>query len=585
MTDIARSWANSYRMRLALGYVLVVAVVASLWGWSLAGPLTRSVVEQQQTHLQSVAQAGVLVIGQENVDVASAVDQLVARTDLRMTVIASDGVVLADSEEDPAAMENHAARPEVIAALTGDIGKDIRQSATQGVEQMYVAVPASYQGTRVALRVSESLERISELTSQARGTGLLLLGAALVLALLVGVRMATLAARPVERLASAAASMASGDLTAPIPEERGALSPLAEALARLRGQLRERIGALEAEKTNLHAVLDGLEDAVLLLDGDQLSVTNRAAADLFGIPAGAAGRTLAGTGLPASLVSAIKERLMSSETSCAEIGPDPRGRTLRLTVVPLERGQSDRTLVVISDITERAKVERMRRDFAANASHELKTPTAGILLLAESAASAADDGDTGQALAFVAQLHEEAARMRQMVLDLLDLSRLEAAPAPDAVTDVREAIDLSLTAHSRSASARGLDLRADFSAVEREDVYVAADRTDVAIALDNLLANAIAYTERGGVLLSVVADAGEVTVTVADTGMGIPAEDLPRVFERFYRVDRSRVRDSGGTGLGLSLVRHVVERSGGHVEIDSAPGEGTRVRVTLQRAR
>lgn len=586
MGNATRTWASSYRVRLALGYVVIVALFAGLWGWSLFGPLTDTVIEQQQTHLQSVAQAGVLVLGQPDIDLASSVDSLVARTDLRMTVIASNGVVLADSEEEPGTMENHADRPEVAAALAGSIGRDIRESATQGVQQMYVAVPASFQGKRVALRVSESLERIRELSAQTRRTGLALLGAALVIALGVGVRIATATARPVERLADAATTMASGNLNASVPDESGALAPLAEALARLRAQLRDRIGALETEQTNLHAVLDGLQDAVFLLEDEHITLANRSAAEIFPLVLTLRGRSLADSGLPASLVTAVRENLFGDESACTEIGPDPRGRSFRLTVVPLERSpQHTRSLVVVADITDRARVERMRRDFVANASHELKTPTAGILLLAESARDAATDGDAEQALTFVSQIRAEAARMRQLVLDLLDLSRLETAPAEDAITDVREAIDLALAAHSRAASEKGLTLKADFSAVSTEDVFAAADRTDVAVALDNLLANAIAYTDTGKVTVSVVTDDPNVAISVADTGMGIPPEDLPRVFERFYRVDRSRVRDSGGTGLGLSLVRNVVERSGGRVAIDSTPAVGTRVTVTLPRAR
>lgn len=585
MGNAARTWASSYRVRLALGYVVIVALFVGLWGWSLFGPLTDTVIEQQQTHLQSVAQAGVLVLGQPDIDLAAAVDSLVANTDLRMTVIASSGAVLADSQEDPATMENHADRPEVAAALADSIGRDIRESATQGVQQMYVAVPADLRGERVAVRVSESLRKIRELSAQTRSTGLALLGVALVIALGVGIRIATVTARPVERLAAAATTMAAGNLNASVPDESGALAPLAGALTRLRTQLRDRIGALEAEQVNLHAVVDGLEDAVFLVEGERITISNRAATELFPLALTLQGRSLAASGLPASLSAAIRDGLEGDTTSCTEIGPDPRGRSFRLTVVPLERTpQQTRSLIVVADITDRARVERMRRDFVANASHELKTPTSGILLLAESAEDAAHDGDNEQALAFVGQIRAEATRMRHLVLDLLDLSRLETAPAPGAITDVREAVDLSLAAHTHAASAKGLTLKTDFSAVSAEDVFAAADRTDVAVALDNLLANAVAYTTTGQVMVSVEASDKDIRVSVADTGVGIPAEDLSRVFERFYRVDRSRVRDSGGTGLGLSLVRHVVERSGGRVAIDSTPDVGTRVTVTLPRA-
>jgi signal transduction histidine kinase len=229
------------------------------------------------------------------------------------------------------------------------------------------------------------------------------------------------------------------------------------------------------------------------------------------------------------------------------------------------------------------RLDRVRRDFVINASHELKTPTAGIMLLAESAGSAARDGDTAQALAFVAQIESEAAHLRSLVLDLLDLSRLESTPAEGTYTDVRRAIDLSLTGHRRAAGEKGLSVAIDDSATVGTDFVARADPTDVAIALDNLLANAIAYTESGGVTVRTRADSERVTIEIEDTGVGIPSEDLPRVFERFYRVDRGRARDTGGTGLGLALVRHVTERSGGSVMIDSEPGSGTRVTLRFPR--
>jgi signal transduction histidine kinase len=220
----------------------------------------------------------------------------------------------------------------------------------------------------------------------------------------------------------------------------------------------------------------------------------------------------------------------------------------------------------------------------SNASHELKTPVAGIQLLAESAETAATDGDVEQSLGFTRQIEAEAARLKRLVSDLLDLSRLETAPAPDAITDVRQAVDNAIAGHRGTASRQRLALSVDLSAIRGVDVFVAAEPTDVAIALDNLLDNAIAYTESGSVNVSVKASDSSVRIKVADTGSGIAPEHLPRVFERFYRVDRARSRESGGTGLGLALVRHVVERSSGTVSLSSEVGVGTTFTVTLPRA-
>lgn len=578
---------DSYRLRLVFGYVVVVAVLAGAWAWSLYGPLADAIIEQQQAHLQSVAQAGVLVVAESSATPEQTVRRLVARTDLRMTVVAANGTVLADSAENPAAMGYHGDRPEIISALDGAVGRDVRRSATQGIEQMYVAVPATYNGQRVALRVSESLAKIDELSADARRTGLILLALSVVLALFVAVRSATSTARPVERLADAACAMAGGDLSSTVPAEHGALEPLAAALADLREQMKARIGEFETEQRNLRTVLDGLDDAVLLLDGSQVRLVNRATTTMFRTTvAEMRNHAIDSAGLPASLSSAILEALGTDVTAVREVGPDPLQRYMRLTVVPIDASEGTaRHLVVISDVTDRMRLDSVRRDFVANASHELKTPTTGILLLAESASHAAADGDTDTAMAFLGQIEAEAARLRQLVLDLLDLSRLESTTPEGSVTDLRQSIDLTLAAHRRSANARGLTLEADFSAAEGIDAYARTDSTDVAVVLDNLLANAITYTESGGVRVVLSATEHAVTIAVSDTGIGIPAEDMPRVFERFYRVDRARTRDSGGTGLGLALVRNVVERAGGTADITSRPGSGTTVTVTLPRAR
>ena len=587
MTSTVRRWASSYRVRIVGGYLLVVALVAGAWAWSLYGPLTAVVMDQQRTHLTSIAQAGALVLAETPARAQDVADRLVARTNLRVTIVASDGHVLADSQAPTSTMENHLTRPEIAAALAGKVGYAERTSATQATEQMYVAVPASLAGQRVALRVSEPLDRINGLASTARQSGLLLLVLAILGALALTVRLSSTAARPVIALKGAAEAMAAGDLSTVVPRGDGELAGLSEALTGLGGRIRAQIAELEGEQATLRTVLDGLQAAVFLFDGDRVTLANAAASTVFRAPAGGwRGARMADSPMPASLSAAVAERMGCTEPCGVELGPDPERRYFRVTAVPLNAtDRGSRTLIVIEDITERSRLDSVRRDFVANASHELKTPTASIQLLAEAAAAASSDGDTAQAMTFVGQMKEEADRLRRMVLDLLDLERLESTPAPGTVTDMRAAIDLALTGHHRAASGKGLRLGTDLAAVEGVDIYAEADPTDIAIALDNLLDNAIAYTEAGSVTVRLSADDDTATLAVADTGIGIPAEHLPRVFERFYRVDAARTRAGGGTGLGLSLVRHVVERAGGSLAISSTVGSGTTVTVTLARAR
>jgi two-component system, OmpR family, phosphate regulon sensor histidine kinase PhoR len=578
--------ADSYRARLILGYVLVAAVFALAWGWSLYGPLQQTALRQQQRNLTAVAQAASLYTAETTATPADIVTHLSAGTDIRVTIVAADGRVLADTENDPKTMDNHAGRPEIAAALAGRAGSNRRTSATEGTQQLYVAVPATLDGHKVALRVSQSLDNIDSIARTSRQVGLVLLVAALLIAVGIATWASGAASRPIQELSTVAERMAGGNLSVDIPEVPADLEALAVSLETLRRQMRSRLDALEAEQRTLRTALDGLSDAVFLLEGDKIRFANDAASRLFRAPgAGWRGIAIDAAGLPASLSSAICDRLSAARAYAAELEPDPLGTTLRLVVLPLEpSAENPRTLAVISDVTDRARLERVRRDFVANASHELKTPVAGIQLLAESAETAAEDGDITQSLEFTRQIEAEAARLKRLVTDLLDLSRLESAPAPDAITDVRQAVDNAIAGHRGAAGRHELALSVDLSAIRGVDVFVAAEPTDVAVALDNLLDNALAYTEIGSVSVSVKASATSVRIKVTDTGVGIAPEHLGRVFERFYRIDRARSRDSGGTGLGLALVRHVAERSGGSVTVASELGVGSTFTLTLPRA-
>ena len=586
MADRLRTLAGSFRGRIVLGYALIVLLLAGVWAWSLYEPLTQAALTQQQSHLESIARVSAIALSETSSSPAAEVRRLVADTGLRATVVAADGTVLADSAQDPATMANHATRPEIAAALRGSVGSDTRVSSTQGIAQMYVAVPSTMDGARIAVRVSEPLATINAIADNGRRTGLLLLVGALGIAVYAGFRLSALAAGPVLRLRDAAESMAAGDLHTPIPGGPGELGQLAASLTTLRDHMRGTITELEGGQATLRAVLDGLQDAVFVFEGDHIALANRAAGTMFRVPtAGWRGTALDEIALPASLAAVARTSLSRETTGTSEVGPDPEGRYYRVTAVRLNPADgTPRTLMVVADVTEVRRLDAVRRDFVANASHELKTPTSAIQLLAEAADHAAEDGDTEQALEFVGQIGDEANRLRRLVVDLLDLSRLERPSGAGDVTDVRLAIANALAAHRSAAGAAGLQVTLDTEAVADHDVYTTADSTDVAVALDNLLANAIAYTERGSVAVQLSADIDTVTVEVSDTGAGIPAEHLPRVFERFYRVDAARTRVTGGTGLGLSLVRNAVERSGGSVEISSQVGVGTTVTVHLPRA-
>jgi two-component system phosphate regulon sensor histidine kinase PhoR len=576
---------NTTFARMIAGYVLVAIVLAGAWLYSLSGPLTDAVVEQQERNLTAVAQSAALVVGESDERPQQIARQLVARTDLRLTVVASDGVVLADSDFSPSAMENHGNRREVMLALEGTTGVDRRTSATEGYEQLYVAVPGSMEGKRVAVRVAQSLEDVRRIAAGLRRFGLSLLAAAFALAVLIAWHATRSAALPVRELSETSRQMAQGNLSARIPVVPTDLSGLATSLASLRDQMKSRLDALDAERGTLRAALDGLTDAVFVVEGGKVALANRVAGLLAADPL-VEGKGLEDLSLPASLKAAIRNQLASPGIEAVELEPDPTGQAWRVLATPLSSsGASVRAIVIVTDITERTRLDRMRREFVANASHELKTPVAAIKLLSESASMAASDGDDESAAVFSGQIAGEVDRLQRLVTDLLDLSRLDALPSAGSITDVRVAVEQALVGHRLAARSKGIPIEADFSAVQDEDAFVEADSTDVAVALDNLLANAIHYTSAGSVRVEVRASEEDVTIAVTDTGPGIAREHLPRIFERFYRVDEGRTRDAGGTGLGLALVRHVAERNGGTISVTSEVGVGSTFALRLPRHR
>ena len=284
MIERLRLWLSSYRARLALGSIGAVTLLAGVWAWSLYGPLTSAIIDQQRVHLRTIAQTSAYALGDSRAQLSSRVRALVTDTSVRMTVVDSNGSVLADSENDPDRMASHADRPEIREALAGRIGYATRVSPTQGTLQLYVAVPARLGGLPVAVRVSETQAHVDAMAASVRNVGLLALAIALAAAMGITWRLSASAAEPVRRLVTTARSMADGDLRVPVSREPGELGAMSAALTTLRDHMRARMAELQAGQDALRTALDGLPDAVLLLDGDVITFANGPASRLFGAP-------------------------------------------------------------------------------------------------------------------------------------------------------------------------------------------------------------------------------------------------------------------------------------------------------------
>jgi two-component system, OmpR family, phosphate regulon sensor histidine kinase PhoR len=487
---------------------------------------------------------------------------------VRVTIIRADGVVLADSEHDPSTMQNHRNRPEVRQALTGRIGVSSRVSATIGSPFRYVALPPQNdQIVRVALPLTTVHSKVR--------TVRLILSFGFSLAALAGVLVLWLIARslskPLARMTSSVEQVGAGDLGTAVPEQgTDELVVLARTVNRMREEVAARIAALEQERSAREAVLSLLEEGVVLFD-DQGGVLyrNGSAERLLGAIEDV--RQLTPVRLRELVSSAAGERARRS----GEVVAGVTSRTLNVTAVSVPG--DGRTLLVLRDVTEARAVDAVRRDFVANASHELKTPVASIQALAETIVTVAEH-DPGELARFSRQLEAEAVRLSRVVADLLDLSRLEGEITER--TPIR--FDRIVADEAERARARATTGGLTLSVHADQPVVLAGSARDLALLVANLVENAVQYTRPGGrVDVSLTANGRVASLVVKDTGSGIPTKDQGRIFERFYRVDRARSRETGGTGLGLSIVKHVAENHGGSVDVHSALGEGSTFRVLL----
>jgi two-component system, OmpR family, phosphate regulon sensor histidine kinase PhoR len=414
----------------------------------------------------------------------------------------------------------------------------------------------------------------SALAASALGLFALALGLAAMLARTLAGPLAGLA-RAAGRLAK---TIAPERPERPVPDDP---EQLAGELAMLASRLRDRLDELTEERDRAGQILDALEDGVLLLDGaGRLLVANPVARSWFaladdfrpGLPA----RRVLGVPRVAELAEEAATKRAPATDTVTVVFPEPR--TLSARAFPLaDRGPTGRIVVTLTDITQQRRVEVLRRDFVVNASHELKTPVAAVRALSETLPSALAD-DPAAARRFAGRIAREAERLDRLVRDLLDLSKVERGALAVEPVDLAALAKEVLGSYADRADERRIKLEAGLE----PGTSMRGDRAQLGLLVSNLVDNALRHTaERGTVRVRLDSCESKVVLQVADTGRGIPAGELPRIFERFYRVDKARDRQSGGTGLGLAIVRHVAESHGGTVQVESELGRGSTFTVTL----
>ena len=568
--------------------VIALAVAGALFATTMRGQIDQRIedtlVAEARMAADLIARAGPIASVAEADEEADRLGDLLGA---RVTFIAADGRVVGDSAETldgVAAMENHGDRPEVIAARTSGLGRARRYSATLKIDMLYVAAPVGHPSiafVRVALPLTDVRNPLQTvLTATLAALGLALVGAAViawVLSARIGGRV-RLIARVAERYRR-------GDLSpAQLSFGDDELGTVARALDDSVQEVGRQLTEQARDRARMEAILAGMIEGVVVIDPQaRLQLVNNAARQMLRLDNVALGRNYVETIRLPAIAELVASVLFGNERNSLQFSPprDP-SRTIMATAAPAAGGAAHGVILVLHDITELRRADQIRRDFVANVSHELRTPLTAIRGYVE----ALSDGDASpdDSRRFLEVIARHTRRMERLVGDLLRLARLDAGQETVELTacDTQALASAVIADLSSAADERGQRVELG---VAPGGEKIRADPAKLHDALRNLVANAIAYApEHTRIRIDAAPVDGRVALSVSDEGPGIPDEDLGRVFERFYRVDKSRARDPGGTGLGLAIVKHLVELHGGQVRAENRPQGGARFTITLPAA-
>ena len=508
-----------------------------------------------------------------------------ASSGVRVTVITSDGLVLADSQSDPQTMDNHAGRPEIREALANGDGRAVRHSVTINRDLLYYAARASMpSGPPVVLRFALPLLRLNDEAWAFRRRFWL---SSLIMLLVTGMASLLISrtfSRRVERLQSFARRVAEGDFR-PIDADRSGdvLEALAVSLNDSAARLDRAMRTLREERNLSAAILGSMVEGVAVVNSaERLLFANEGFVEILELDSPPQpGSSLVEVVRQIELIEAVRDVLNGAPRVEAEITTGTlRQRFFAATVASVKATENSGAVVVLHDITDLRKLERVRRDFVANVTHEFKTPLTAIQGFAETLLSGAMD-DPHNRVRFLQIILEHSRRLARLTDDLLELSKMDADRLDLEVDQLSasQLVQSCVETTQRPANEKHLRVSVNLPPSLPD---ISADRRRIAEVLQNLLDNAIQYTPSGGeIVVSASSDGQEVTFTVSDTGIGIPQVDQPRIFERFYRVDVARSREVGGTGLGLSIAKHLVEAHGGRIWVESEVGRGSEFRFTV----
>jgi two-component system phosphate regulon sensor histidine kinase PhoR len=561
------------------GYVVLLLSLAALFLWFSYGTIKKYYLETLVRDLERLGRSlavevSVYLDGDRLPDLGKFLVDEEKKIEVRLTVIAADGTVLADSERNAATMENHRYRPEVFEALEGRTGHALRHSDTINQDMLYVALPLRKSGrVEAALRLSLFVKDIDVLLHAIR-RNLAEAGAIiLALSLLAAFVFSRNLTRPARELSLAARRVAAGDFDVRVrPRIADEWKDLAQSFNFMTQEIKTLFVGLKQKKEELDNIMAEMEEGLLVLDKTGRIVLSNASARAFMAQPAVDGKFYWEVVRASPFVELVRRVADERKSSLAEVVLDEKNILCRASYLPSEGG----VVVTLHDITEMQNLAKIKRDFVLNVSHELRTPLTAIRGYAETLESEVDESNR----AYVGIVLKHTDRLIKIVEDLLVLSTLEEEGAPLQVEDVNlgEIVENVIKIFAPRAKQKNLELVAT---IDERLPAIAADGFRIEQMLVNLVDNAIKYTEKGRVEVVVKRGEGGVVIEVSDTGIGIPDEDRDRVFERFYVVDKSRSRTLGGTGLGLSIVKHIVSLHGGRIQLRSTPGAGSTFTIVL----
>jgi two-component system phosphate regulon sensor histidine kinase PhoR len=508
----------------------------------------------------------------------------------RITVILPSGVVIGDSNEDPALMDNHALRSEVILAIKGNVGQSIRFSKTLQKQMMYVAIPLKDSKKiiaviRTSLPVTAIDDAIKSIQARIALGGLFIALLAAGFSLYVSRRIS----RPIEKVKEGAEYFARGDLSHRLPcTDLVEISSLADAMNEMAARLDDRIKKVVSQRNELKAVLSSMVEGVMALDmNERIVSTNKAAAEIFeSSPEKLLNRPVQEVIRNPDLQKFLTRALTSEDNLEDDITLFQKGEQILYAHSAPLLDSSDRRrgiLVVLNDVTQLRKLENIRKDFAANVSHEIKTPLTAIKGFVETLRHNKMENPE-EARRFLGIIEKHVNRLTAIIDDLMKLSKIEQQDEKSEIqiknSSIKKVIQSAIQRCREQADAKQItiDLECD------EEISAMIDVTLIEQAVFNLLDNAINYSsEKSDIKISADLKDLALTIKIQDHGIGIPKDHLSRIFERFYRVDKARSRNLGGTGLGLAIVKHIAQAHGGHVYVESTSGKGSTFSLHLPK--